>query len=240
MAPGVSGPGAVLRSAASVGAYELVKSLLRRGVSPYECDPNGETPLHAAAYHGRERVCRLLVEYNADSYTKDLFEHSPYDIALSRGHLSVLQVFEPSATANDLTAFSQKASVLPRAAKPLNSDPDPDPDPNTNRNNPNLNPNPGPNHPNPEQVLHQAAANGDVRRAQQCLAEAAEVSEVVNETFANQVAPLHVAALNAHSGVVRLLLDADASPSSRTKRGVRCAHPTSTRLTARHHSPQLR
>ena len=177
LAPGVSGPGAVLRSAASLGAYDLVKSLLERGISPFECDPNGETPLHLAARQGRDHVCKLLVESHADSSLPDLFEHSAHFIALSQGHLNVLQVFEPSATASDLTPFSQKASAL-----------------------------------------HQAAADGDTRTIAQCLAD--EGAEVVHETFANLVTPLHVACLNAQVEAVQLLLEANASPTARTKRGV--------------------
>ena len=178
LAPSAGGPGAVLRSAASKGAEELVRSLLRRGVSPFECNENGETPLHCAALHGRDTICRLLLEHRADSHTKDLFEQSPYHIAIVNSHLSVVQVFEPSATAIDITPFSQRASAM-----------------------------------------HQAAAVGDPVKVLACLAES---DDALEETFSNLVTPLHVAALNAQSEVVQLLLHQGASPSKSTKRGVSC------------------
>ena len=65
LAIAIGGPGAVLRSAARHGSYELLETLLRRGISPFEADLNAETALHRASAKGHAACCRLLLEYRA-------------------------------------------------------------------------------------------------------------------------------------------------------------------------------
>ena len=116
LAIALGGPGAVLRSCARYNLYNLLETLLRRGVSPFEAGSNAETALHRAAYFGHADCCRLLLEHRASPASCDLSGTSSVNVAVRQGHPNVLRVFTASASDLDLTAFAQTASPLLQAA----------------------------------------------------------------------------------------------------------------------------
>ena len=116
LTPSTGGAGAVFREAAQLGSSIMVDALLRKGISVFESDVEGMTALHLAAQAGHADVCKLLVEAGADGLIPSMLGLTAYDLAISNRHTSVRQIFEPTASDEDVTVFSHEGSPLLEAA----------------------------------------------------------------------------------------------------------------------------
>ena len=103
MRPSEGGIGAVLYETARRGSYALLDALLRGGVSPFECDPKGNTALHYAVRRGHVAMCKRLVAAGADAEVANMAGASSWDLALQCGHAAVRRIFSPSASDRDLS-----------------------------------------------------------------------------------------------------------------------------------------
>ena len=63
------------------GDAEVAKLILAQGVNPNLMNSVGETPLHVAAFWGREEITRLLLEHGADINTKNSDGEIPLIVA---------------------------------------------------------------------------------------------------------------------------------------------------------------
>ena len=97
MRPSGGGVGAILYEAARHGSFSLLDALLKGGISPFECDINGNTPLHFAVRRGHAAMCQRLLAAGADAEMPNQLGVSAWDLSLQNGHASVRRIFAPSA-----------------------------------------------------------------------------------------------------------------------------------------------
>jgi len=71
------GPKTPLTAAMESRRVDLIRVLLRTGISPNECDEKGVTPLHTAVFEGSAAVCIALLEGKADTNARDIHGKSP-------------------------------------------------------------------------------------------------------------------------------------------------------------------
>ena len=112
-----SGAGALMRAASTLGAAFLVEAIMSCGVSIYLSDREHWTPLHLAARHGHESICKLLVQAGADPFSSDGITPSPSELALVNCHGKCLHVFRPSPTDEDFTNDKLPSELLEAAQR---------------------------------------------------------------------------------------------------------------------------
>jgi ankyrin repeat protein len=74
---------------------EIVSLYAQRGVCLNIANRDGDTPLHYAAFWGRPRSAKILLEAGADSEMKNHLGNTAKDDALSEEHKDVLFILEP-------------------------------------------------------------------------------------------------------------------------------------------------
>ena len=104
VAADAGGPGALLRAAAEINSTALLDALLKKGISVFESDLTASTALHLASNEGHEGCVRLLIEADADAWMGNKQKVTPFDLAVRKGHIGVMRVFQPSAADEDVTA----------------------------------------------------------------------------------------------------------------------------------------
>jgi len=60
----------------------------------YTADQRGDTPLHAAAFHGNKECLLLLLQYGADPDTMNNKDLTPLHLARKRGHNESLKLLQ--------------------------------------------------------------------------------------------------------------------------------------------------
>jgi len=104
------GPKTAMRAAVDAGRIDLVRVLLKAGLSPDECDEKGATPLHMATFEGNAPLCIVLLEGKADTNSRDTRGQSPIFFApISR---ICRQLCEHQADVNLLNKKGQSALHL--------------------------------------------------------------------------------------------------------------------------------
>nr|XP_054927629.1 L-asparaginase-like isoform X2 [Dermacentor andersoni] len=83
-----------LCTAARNGNVKRLESYRLAGASFYESDATGRTCLHAACEAGQEAVVRFLLEHKIRPETKDIYNHSPEEVARVLGHVKLVHLFE--------------------------------------------------------------------------------------------------------------------------------------------------
>ncbi|XP_075556457.1 L-asparaginase isoform X5 [Dermacentor variabilis] len=83
-----------LCTAARNGNVKRLESYRLAGASFYESDATGRTCLHAACEAGQEGVVRFLLEHKIRPETKDIYNHSPEEVARVLGHVKLVHLFE--------------------------------------------------------------------------------------------------------------------------------------------------
>ncbi len=68
----------------------LLKSLIM-GADPNQRNSKGNTLLHSAARHSNQKMAAILLEYKADSSKYNAKGETPLDLAVYRGHASVVE-----------------------------------------------------------------------------------------------------------------------------------------------------
>jgi ankyrin repeat protein len=63
-----------------------------RGLYIIERDASGWMPIHYAAWHGRERIVKLLLDHGAAIDALNIFRDTPLFIAIRRGHEAVVRI----------------------------------------------------------------------------------------------------------------------------------------------------
>jgi ankyrin repeat protein len=71
---------------------QVVRSLLRHGVSVDVRDLHNRTPLTLASWWGERDAVQCLLEHGADVTLRDVFGNTPLTLAAFRGHVDILQV----------------------------------------------------------------------------------------------------------------------------------------------------
>ena len=110
------GVGALSYEAARKGSYLLLDSLLKGGVSPFECDLRGNTALIYAVRRGNAQMCQRLIKAGADAEVQNKQGAAAWDLALQCGHAGVRRIFSPSAADRDLSKPLLGATDLMTAA----------------------------------------------------------------------------------------------------------------------------
>lgn len=83
-----------LCTAARNGNVKRLESYMLAGASFYESDATGRTCLHAACEAGQEAVVTFLLENKIRPETKDVYNHTPEEVARLLGHKRLVQLFE--------------------------------------------------------------------------------------------------------------------------------------------------
>lgn len=81
-----------LYTAAAVGALSELRALLAVGSAAHEIDPFGLTPLHWAAWYGREQAVAALVEHGVNCGLPSRHGETALSNAREWGHQSVVHV----------------------------------------------------------------------------------------------------------------------------------------------------
>jgi len=81
---------AAIHHAALGTSPEMLLLLLMRGASVTACTGTGATPLHLAAFNGRQVLCKLLVLHSADLHAEDEDGRTPLFDASASSSLEVL------------------------------------------------------------------------------------------------------------------------------------------------------
>ena len=71
---------------------DMIKKLISLGVNVNQSDSRLYTPLHRAAMRGNIKICRLLLENNADTNVLDMNGISPLRLAIYRGELDSIKL----------------------------------------------------------------------------------------------------------------------------------------------------
>lgn len=100
--PSDGGVGALLHESGRRGSLHLLESLLKGGISPFECDADGNTALHHAVQRGHVAMCRRLLAAGLDADVPNRMGVSPWDIALQTQHAVLRRIFSPSLADKDL------------------------------------------------------------------------------------------------------------------------------------------
>lgn len=83
-----------LCTAARNGNVKRLESYRLAGASFYESDVTGRTCLHAACEAGQEAVVKFLLENKIRPETKDVYSHTPEEVARVLNHEKLVQLFE--------------------------------------------------------------------------------------------------------------------------------------------------
>jgi len=83
-----------LHQAAADGNVNAVKTLLLAGakVDSRDSDPYNATPLHFAAQHGHNKICKILLEHKADVNAQGEQNRTPLHEAAQRRHENVCKM----------------------------------------------------------------------------------------------------------------------------------------------------
>ena len=70
-------------------SLELIRMLLESDANPNVAQAGGWTPLHQAAFHGREESAKILVEHGASLKAKSEDGRTPLEMAQAKGHAAL-------------------------------------------------------------------------------------------------------------------------------------------------------
>ncbi|XP_074649568.1 transient receptor potential cation channel subfamily A member 1-like isoform X2 [Tubulanus polymorphus] len=165
-------------------------------------DDDGSTPLHEVALHGSPETCKILLDKGANPLATDINDVTPLMLASAEGHPEVMRLLIDAVTDSDDYIPEYKRSYIGKKDNEGNTS------------------------------LYYAVQNGNLECARLLLNEGADVnvrkcdrlqlnegtdvkvrkgcdleSTTLNETTANLMRPLHIAAVNGFSELVQLLLD---------------------------------
>jgi len=204
-----------LLDAVKEGDLRRVKELLKMGADPNARSERGVaaeierlkecTPLHVAAYFGRARIAKLLIEQGADVNAKDFSGRTPLHLAALRHNARITQLLlnsgaDPLAldaycrTPLDFMGVGRSPKRLGSLLKAALA--------STFRGK-------------PERELFEAVAEGDSRKAREALARGANP----NVWTGTGATPLHYAAFLGYAEVVRALLEGGAHVDARDRDG---------------------
>ncbi|PSN55941.1 hypothetical protein C0J52_00452 [Blattella germanica] len=203
-----------LHWAAHNGQVEVVQFLLDAGANTEVINYQGNTPLIWAAHNGHERVCRALLEHGAKVNVSDQHRNTPIHYAAMFGYLPIVQLLiqygadktivnEKGRTPEDEAIRTGKQEVAEwlMIKKPEHSTISPE---MINRQEVNT------------EWFVERAANGDYFAVSSVLKNGfSEVSSLNSQ----HLSALHMAALQGHKQVVKLLVDAGANLELQTKGG---------------------
>ena len=114
-------PGWLLLEASYMGANDMVESLLKLGVSPFECDADGNTPLQMAAVARHPDVCKSLLAHGADPEAPNMNHMSAWDAAICLRDSKLRRVLRPTESDKDVVIHKGERTPLFRA---INNEPD--------------------------------------------------------------------------------------------------------------------
>jgi ankyrin repeat protein len=81
-----------LVTAAFEGEYNLLISLINKGVNVDQQDEYGSTALQWAANHGNPKMVELLLSHGADVSIKDVEGKTALYLAIDNGHMDVINL----------------------------------------------------------------------------------------------------------------------------------------------------
>ncbi len=111
-----------LFEASYLGQGEVVRALLRKGVSPDERDPRGWTPLIVAAQQGYREVVRILLDGGADVNAQDRYGYSALMEAVRRQHAGIVNdLLAKGADPNQTNRYGLTASRQAVLARSTNA-----------------------------------------------------------------------------------------------------------------------
>ena len=184
-------------TAAEEGNVEAVKGYLAIGVNVDERDESyGATPLHWAAFRGRNEVAEFLIAEGADVNAKNKADDTPLDKAIEKNR---------DDTVSLLREHGGKATKESKPAEPVSETVKPEP-PTTKA---------------PDISIHDAAKGGNIEAVKQHLNDGADV-ELKCVNCGGTV--LGHAAINGHKELAELLIakgaDVNAKVVSGAKQGL--------------------
>eukprot|EP00752_Nemacystus_decipiens_P010506 g9357.t1 len=98
----------VLDTAAGQASADVVRVLIKHGADVGLAGPDGDTPLHHAAYSHFAEVADVLVEAGANIQVRNSYNQTPLHIAAGRLNLTMVRAFlKHGLDANDRCQFAQ-------------------------------------------------------------------------------------------------------------------------------------
>ena len=165
-------------TAAEEGNVEAVKGYLAIGINVDERDESyGGTPLHWAAFRGRNEVAEFLIAEGADVNAKNKADDTPLDKAIEKNR---------DDTVSLLREHGGKATKESKPAEPFFETVKPEP----------------PTAKAPDISIHKAAEEGNIEAVKQHLAAGTDV----NIQDFDGWTPLHWAAMEGHKKTAELLI----------------------------------
>ena len=187
-------------TAAEEGNVEAVKGYLAIGVNVDERDESyGATPLHWAAFRGRNEVAEFLIAEGADVNAKNKADDTPLDKAIEKNR---------DDTVSLLREHGGKATKESKPAEPVSETVKPEP-PTTKA---------------PDISIHDAAKGGNIEAVKQHLNDGADV-ELKCVNCGGTV--LGHAAINGHKELAELLIAKGADVNTKNKDSTTPLHQAS-------------
>ena len=189
-----------LHDAASSGAIEAVKALLKKGIDVNTPNENGETPLHLATFNGHLEVVQELLGAGADRNAEDEDSNIPLYGAIFNGHEKIVEALidaNPETLGNAVLLAAHLGNVdivnvLLAKGAPLDAFGDKE-----------------------MTALHHAASQGHADITRLLLEKGAEA----NAQDSYQSTPLHLAVFRGHAAVVNELLAKNTDINAQNKNG---------------------
>ena len=98
----------VLDTAAGQGTAEIVRALIEHGADVGIAGPDGDTPLHHAAYSRFAEVADVLIEAGASTEARNSYNQTPLHVAAGRLNLTMVRAFlKHGLDANDRCQYAQ-------------------------------------------------------------------------------------------------------------------------------------
>ncbi|HLJ95338.1 MAG TPA: ankyrin repeat domain-containing protein [Gemmataceae bacterium] len=81
-----------LFQAVEAGEVREAAATLAAGADPNEQNYDGQTPLHLAAWHGHDKLARLLLRRAAHADTRSILQLTPLHLAAAKGHAALARL----------------------------------------------------------------------------------------------------------------------------------------------------